>query len=655
MPAFSEQIVEDIRSRCDIVELISERIPLKRSGADFKACCPFHNEKTPSFLVSPSRRAFHCFGCGVKGDVFAFLMLADGLTFPEAVRALANRCGIAIEALDDPQASHRKDLIKLHNDLAGFFERCLAQIAEAAPARDYIAKRKLPPEIVRQFRIGYVPERKDVLSDWASHAKYPLEHLVECGFLSPPRPNIPSDGYFNKFHGRLIFPICDQSGQVVAFSGRILKDDKHAPKYYNSPETPIFRKSRILYGLCFAKKSITRNTRREVLVCEGQIDVIRCHACGFTNAVASQGTAFTEDHVALLKAYADSAVLVFDGDAAGHKAATRTGRLFLAAGLPVRIALLPEGEDPDSILRDHGPDAFQKILDASVSLAAFQIGFFLKNEPNPHAIDSVSRITSDLFETFSACSKAVLRSCLIQESADLLSIPLNALESDYQSFQADADRRKKWQEQLHASSPSSPQNSSPHTPPPSPSDSLEIENLPPEFYESPDSPPPPRTPHTWQWRETALLALSEILIKTSVSPTDEDAAIALLAEQWLPKSILTESSALQNIVSACLDDSHDHGDRLSLLASNGSDEEKALIDHLARRTSPIFKSDLPLTASVQSLITRIWIDFLRIMRDNTSRDSEDNSLTRLRITSLLRRLESSPDWNTTTTLLSEII
>ena len=654
MPFFSEQIVEEIRARTDIVDLVSQRVSLRRAGSDFKACCPFHHEKTPSFIVSPSRRSFHCFGCGVQGDVFKFLMLSEGLTFPEAVKTLAERCGVALEVVDDPGARRRKLLVKLHNDLAGFYRRCLLQLKEAETARAYVARRKIDDQTAEQFRLGYAPLRRGVLLEWAKKYDYRPEDLVEAGLLRPPRS--PGDDYYDGFRGRLMFPICDQGGQVVGFSGRILVDDKHAAKYYNSPETPIFKKSRVLYGLCFAKRAITRLPRREVLVCEGQIDVIRCHACGFANAVASQGTAFTEEHVALLKPYADAALLVFDGDAAGLKAATRTGRLFLAAGMPVQVATLPPGEDPDSILRDKGNEAFQRILDAPVSLAAFQIRALRAAEAAPDSIDAVAHITDELFETFASCSKEVLRSYLIQEAAELMHLPLSALESDFAAYQANLARRRAAHAQTSAppAAPASAASAAQTSPAPAgPTSPAPAAQTSPALA-GPTSAPPGAPPRRRRFPETPALSLADFLLKTSTSPSEENAALADFIAQWYPPSVRGDGP-VRDVIDAALADRADGGGRLAALLSEGDEGQRALVAYLSRRASPLFASNLPLEDAVHDLVGRAWIDFLRQAREQIDPNDEDGQLRRLRLSSAIRRLESDPSWSARSALIEPLL
>lgn len=651
MPIFSEQLLEEIKARNDIVDVIGSRIKLKRSGSDYKACCPFHHEKTPSFIVSPSRRSFHCFGCGVHGDIFKFAMLSDGMSFKDAVKSFADKVGIIIEEKSDPLQNKRKILQKIHSDITAFFQRCLNKTNEAAGARRYLEARGLSPEIIEQFRLGYSPEDSSVIEEWAAKYKYDLNDLVEAGILSAPREDRPSDRYFNKFHGRLIFPITDQSGQVIAFSGRVLKDDKHAPKYYNSPETPIFRKSRTLYGLCFAKKNITRTPRREALICEGQIDVIRCHSCGFGTAVASQGTAFTEEHVSLLKAYADSAVLVFDGDAAGIKAASRTGRLFLEAGIPIKVATLPKGEDPDSILKNQGAEVFQEILSGAVSLVAFQIKTMQALEASPNSIDAVSRITSEIFETFNSCTKEVLKSCLIQEAADLLKIPLSAIEADYKAFQNYIERRQRWGEEssLNKKEPEVIANNARGDNPP-PLENMqggeELTQSADDFVPSPVSWRPPK--------ESALIAIAEILVKISDTLSLENREIIKMISKWLPEMVLG-SGPEKTIILSAISDFENEGDILGQLANDVNSDECCLINYLATRPSKIFISALPIENSVQDLIVRVWIDYLNETKNNSENETEDGQLFRLRLANAIKRLESAENWNSKFVIIGQLL
>lgn len=438
-------IIEEIRARVDIVELIGSRIELKKAGSSFMGCCPFHHEKTPSFSVSPVRQHYHCFGCSAHGDVFKFLQEQDGLTFTDAVRLLADRVGVTIEETYDKNADSRKMLLALHAELAAFYQRCLKQTKGAEGARAYLEGRQLDERTIESFGIGFAPTRpRNAVLLWAEKNGRSAEQLIAAGIVAPPREGGRSSGYYDRFQSRLIFPICDTQGRVVAFSARVLEKDAKAAKYVNSPETDIFIKGRVLYGLDKAAAKIVKHPRREAIVCEGQIDVIRCHAAGFETAVASQGTAFSKDHVKLLKRYADCAVIVFDGDSAGKKAAVRTGALMLEEEIPVRVASLPPGEDPDSIIRSRGYEGFKEILDNALSITAFQIVCLKELEEAPDSIDAVNRISHAVLETLAGCTGAVLRSSLLQESADLLHLPLSALEDDLNALKEHISKRRRY-------------------------------------------------------------------------------------------------------------------------------------------------------------------------------------------------------------------
>ena len=434
--------VEEIRRRTDIAEVIGARITLKRAGAAFKACCPFHHEKTPSFTVNPSRQTYKCFGCGKGGDVFSFLQEHDGMTFSDALKHLAERCGVVLKfGEDDGQGAVRKRLLQLHEELAAFYHKTLLDWKGAETARAYVTSRDLPPAIVETFRIGFAPPGPDVMVQWARAKKFTLDEMTMGGVLSQvERYGRPA--FHDRFRGRLMFPICDTQGRVVAFSGRLLEKDAKAAKYVNSPETPIFSKGRILYALDKAQRSIVSAPGRQALVCEGQIDVLRCHASGFTTAVASQGTAFTAEHVTLLKRYADSVVLVFDSDGAGQKASIATARIFLAAGIPARIARLPEGADPDDFLRNNPPDAFQALLDGAEEIVPFQIRHLRAREKHPDAADAAGRITDELLVTLLQCSNAVHQARMLQEGARLLALPEGALSEQLEKLKANEAERE---------------------------------------------------------------------------------------------------------------------------------------------------------------------------------------------------------------------
>lgn len=448
MAGIDASVLAEIKARVDLLDLISEYgIDLRRQGASAKACCPFHQEKTPSFSANGEKGYYKCFGCGESGDVISFVQKMEGLPFIEAARKLAERAGVKIEERYDPQAKVRGRLYQINQELAAFYRRCLLQTREAQHARDYLESRDLSGEIAERFGIGYAPEGRNTLLEWGKRHGFTPDELVAAGVLAPPRT--PGDRYYDRFHGRITFPICDVQGRVVAFSCRLLAERKHTGKYVNSPETEIFKKAHTLYALHLARANITRAVPRRAIVCEGQVDVIRCHACGFSTAVASQGTAFTPEHVEILRRYADGADLVFDGDKAGVKAALRTMGLFLAQGIPVRIVSLPPEDDPDSLLRTKGAEAFRACLDAAEDPAPYLVRSLRAQEPAPDAMDAVMRVARAAVTTVLDCPEPVLVAKFLQDAADALHLPVATLQSDLETLRADAaeaDRRRaEWQ------------------------------------------------------------------------------------------------------------------------------------------------------------------------------------------------------------------
>ena len=425
----TEATVEEIKARIDLADLIaSYGVQVKTAGASKKACCPFHHEKTPSFNINESKGFYHCFGCGESGDAIKFVQKMDGLTFVEAVKKLAEQCGVKIEEKEDPSAGKRKKLLALMAELAQFYHRCLLKMKEAEPARAYLKSRDLGDEVQESFLIGYAPNGAAPMMKWAEKYGFTAEEMEEAGVIKPPRG--PGDQGYHRFGGRLMFSIRDKQGRVVAFSGRQLVASKNSGKYVNSPETPIFKKSNVLFGFDKAAGNIAKSAHHEAIVCEGQIDTIRLHVSGFPVAVASQGTAFTEEHVKMLKKVADQVVLVFDDDAAGHKATIRTAGLFLAAEMPVRVVSLPEGDDPDSYLRKHPAEDFQKLLDNAESIMSFQVRAEKSKETNPDSIDAMARITKAVLNTIAQSKNAVIKAGMIGEAARLLGVPSAALNEE---------------------------------------------------------------------------------------------------------------------------------------------------------------------------------------------------------------------------------
>lgn len=358
---FPQNNLEQVRAASEIVDVIGSYLPLKRAGANFVALCPFHKEKSPSFHVNPQRQIFHCFGCHKGGDVFTFVKEYENIGFMDAVRRLAERAKIPLEfgrGEPDQPTRHLKDqLLQIHEQITQRWQNCLANEAAGQLARDYLAQRGVTAEAIKLFRLGAAPEAWDDTVNWAKSKSYELALMEQAGLILKK----PETGrHYDRFRGRLMFPICDEQGRVIAFSGRILAGDEKTAKYVNSPETPIFTKSKVFFGLDKSKRAVL--DAGFALVCEGQLDLIACYMAGVQNVVAPQGTAFTAEHARILKRYVDEVVLCFDSDEAGQNAAARSLDSLLASGLAVRVAVVPAPHDPDSFIKEHGPDAFRQLV-----------------------------------------------------------------------------------------------------------------------------------------------------------------------------------------------------------------------------------------------------------------------------------------------------
>jgi DNA primase len=378
----------NVKQQADIVRIVGEYVKLRKSGAqNYSGLCPFHGEKTPSFSVHASRQFFHCFGCGVSGDVFTFVQKIENITFPEAVRAVAQKLGIAAPKAEfsSPQeareARTRGLLLDLHEAACLWFQQQLAR-PEAASAREYLRTRGLDDEAIARFRIGFAPESGFLLRDKLK----PLadeDALRESGLFSwkekddahpaaKPAAAPPSAALYSKFRNRIVFPICNESGKVIAFTGRTLAtDDKSGPKYLNSPETPIYSKSRVLFNLHLAKESIRRLDY--IILVEGQMDCISVFDAGYHNVIASSGTAFTEPQARLLARFSKKIVVNFDPDTAGAAAAERSLALLVAEDFEIRIVTLDQGYDPDLFIRRKGASAYADVLKSAPKYFAYLI------------------------------------------------------------------------------------------------------------------------------------------------------------------------------------------------------------------------------------------------------------------------------------------
>ncbi len=606
-----ERVLEEIRFRNDIVEVIGSHVTLKRSGSTYKACCPFHKEKTPSFNVNPNLQIFKCFGCGEGGDVISFLMKHQGMDFMTAAKTLAERANISLELEEDSGASkHRKLLYEINHGVAQFYRRCLLQAPAAETARKYLTERKLDGDIAEAFQLGFAPDGWDVTLQWGEKYKYTPDQLEACGLVLRSQKEGQRGKFYDRFRGRLMFPIHDSQGRVIGFSARILKDDPKAPKYVNSPETPVFHKGRVLYAFDKARRHIVNAPNREAIICEGQIDVVRCHQAGIETAVAAQGTAFTEEHVRSLKNYADGVVLAFDSDTAGKAAAVKTAVVFMDAGIVVRVAELPDGEDPDSFIRKQGGKAFEEVLASAQSVVAFQIKSMSSAERDARGVAAVSRIAKAVLETITHSQNAVQRARLLQEAAELLKLPESALEEDMKKV-AEAQKRtaeRQAERKAARQKQAAPAGGAPldHEMPP-PMDEMDVE-IPPDVLDAfpqgevfastdaPTEPRPARVPHEEQM-------LCEHIVHVADYPE-----LGSLIDEYLPMDMVSNAKC-KHLITCAIDAAAHNTDLLEELLAEGEDGADVLAyaeELLAAPVKVTGKKEYKPAEAVQDLILRLW-------------------------------------------------
>ena len=458
MPFYSSALLEQVRSANDILEVIGAVLPLKKAGASYTALCPFHKEKTPSFHVNPHSQFFHCFGCNKGGDVFRFIQEYENLPFVAAVQRLAERAKIPLVSEKGEEAKlHRKDLLlRVHEAVAEKWHRALLEDGAAKPAREYLAARQISAEAIAQFQLGYSADSWDDLLRWGEAKKFSATLLEEAG-LALPKEN--GAGYYDRFRGRLMFPIHDDQGRVVGFSGRSLNPEEKGAKYINSPETLLFTKGRIIYGLDKAKRELLN--AQHAIICEGQLDLITCHMAGIRNVVAPQGTALTSDHARILKRYVNEVVLCFDGDAAGQKAAVRALDDLLAAGLSIRVAPIPEPHDPDSFIKKAGPDAFREVIKNATGFFDFYLQrLLLLHDRNTDS--GQKEIVRAMGESLRKTNDPVLYERYAQKTALQLGVSSAAILAAFQRSvrQAHAPKRAVESENKTPASPRKPITSS---------------------------------------------------------------------------------------------------------------------------------------------------------------------------------------------------
>jgi DNA primase len=435
--AIPSQTIEQVAAANDIVEVIGSYFPLKRAGANFKALCPFHQEKTPSFHVSPQRQTFHCFGCGAGGSVFRFVMDYEHIDFPSAVRKLAARVGIPVIEERGPgdaenrQHEARRTLLKVHAEAAEWFHENLLKKKFAEPAREYLKQRGITAEIAKRWRLGYAPDEWDAFGSWARGQGFGPRELLESGLVKTKDPadqtsKIEHQTSYDRFRDRIMFSICNDLGEVIAFSGRVLKEKEGAAKYLNSPETPLFRKGSVLFGLDKTKRALIEANC--AIVCEGQLDLISLFEAGITNVVAPQGTAFTETQARTLKRLVDEVVLCFDSDAAGAKAAERSLDALLENDLIVRVAEIPPGDDPDSLVRREGKEEFEKRIAAARDFFDYWIEHEVA-EVDLASLGAKMQLARSLAETVSRVHDPLMRGEVASKVSARLGVPVQDFQT----------------------------------------------------------------------------------------------------------------------------------------------------------------------------------------------------------------------------------
>ena len=419
-------VIEDIRARCDIETIIQSYVTLRKTGTNEKGLCPFHSERTPSFTVYPATQSFYCFGCGAGGDVITFIMKIENLDYRGAVEFLAEKAGITLPAWDGESLTRegvpRKRILEMNLEAARFYRSMLFDEKIGAPGREYFfEKRRLSVSTVRHFGLGYAPPYGSMTMQHMKSRGFTEEELREGYFCGKNER-----GYYDYFRGRVMFPIIDVSGNVIAFGGRVLGDEK--PKYLNTSDTPAFKKSRNLFALNYAKN----HCENGFILCEGYMDVIAMHAAGFENAVAGLGTAFGDEQARILKKYSESVTLCYDSDEAGQKATARTIPILEKAGLTVRMLRLPDGKDPDEFIRKNGADAFRAVIEGSRS----KFDYVLDTVRGKYRLDDTEeklRAVGEVCRYIAGIQSQVERDLYVARAAQAFSVDPKSIRGDVEA------------------------------------------------------------------------------------------------------------------------------------------------------------------------------------------------------------------------------
>ena len=419
---FSSELLEEIRNRCDIVNIISEYVPLKPAGKGFKALCPFHEEKTPSFMISPEKQLFHCFGCGEGGNVFNFVMKFEKVDFFEAVKMLAKKAGVILPA-DEKKENllyrQKERMYKLNSLAANYFRECLFRAPRGKKIINYLKKRGINDKTVEKYRLGYAPDKWDVLTNFLKKKGYSYEELIKAGLIKKSKIE---GKYIDYFRDRIIFPIFNVQGKIIGFGGRVLDDS--LPKYINSPETLIYNKGSNLYSLNFAKEDIRKKNR--IIVVEGYTDILIVQQYGFNNGVASLGTALTTKQIELIKRFTDTVIIAYDADSAGNMATLRSLDLLIKAGLEIKVIALPQGNDPADFLIRKGNKAFQSLIDNSLSLMNYKLKL-LYAKYSINTIEGKVKIIKEILPTLNVIDNEVELRAQIKKISEELKLSEEAI------------------------------------------------------------------------------------------------------------------------------------------------------------------------------------------------------------------------------------
>jgi DNA primase len=426
-----QQVIEEIKYRNDIEEVIGATVTLKRAGSNLLGLCPFHSEKTPSFTVFTGSKSFYCFGCGAGGDVISFVMRTENLTYGDALRTLAKRSGIDIpdEKNESYSGVSRERILQMNKDAARFFHECLKTSREA---QEYVTKRRLSPPLIKHFGVGYAPNDFESLAKHLRSKGYTQEEMSQGFLCSISKKNGRS---YDIFRNRIMFPIIDVKGDIIAFGGRTIGSNPDESKYINTNDTPVFNKRRNLFALNYAKSTCAE----QMILCEGYMDVISLHSAGFTNAVASCGTAFTPDQARLMKRYTKSVIICFDADEAGQRNADKVFRLLSEVGLETRIMKVENAKDPDEFIQKFGKEAFSRLMNKSKSRFDFKFAAILSKYDLNDVNDRI-KAADELAELLSGGWSEVERDIYSRQIVDKLSISLESFKND---VKRKIDRRTK--------------------------------------------------------------------------------------------------------------------------------------------------------------------------------------------------------------------